>query len=224
MVRTLPLLALALVGCSSAGFDSNDGTVASGDAPSTTGGSPSDSGSPTPTAPSAADADWYGIDAHLDLVGGELVLGRPTWFRVTLLDASLAVVCHHEVEISAATSEAPLAEGPAELGWWALELLDGVPDGEDCPAWAARELRLGVGPYDPRLDPALAAQQTTGQPPYGDDALYGLYVQEFEGGPLYVVGVVTIPGLVEGDLVSAPPLPDGNYEAHSLLLLSFLDG
>jgi hypothetical protein len=226
MSRLFPLSALILVaGCASAGRSGGSDAVGTfTDATSDTDAGPIDSGYGTSTPPPPADADWYAIDAHLSLLAGEIVLGPPTSLQVTLLDAALELVCVHDIEIEAATLATPPPGEPDEVGWWELALLDGVPDRADCPAFGARALRLGVGPYDPRLDPALADQQTPGDPTPYDDALYGLYLQEADGGPLYVVGVVTMPGLLQRDLVSTPPLADGTYEAHSLLLLSFVDG
>lgn len=177
-------------------------------------------GGPT-SPPDEGAADWYALDAQLEVVAGEIVLGGATALRATLHDALLSEVCTHDVPIESVRAVPPLDGEPADLGWWELTLLDGTPDATPCAEFSARELRLGVGPYDPRLDPALAAQQAPGEPdPYGD-ALYGLYVQEYDDGPLWVLGVVTMPGLRPADLVSEPPLPDGTYEAHSLLLLAF---
>lgn len=221
MLRALSLsLSLTLAACGDAmelkadeGGDAEPEDVT--DATDVDSGSPDDTGSVLP------EASWYAIDAHLDLLAGDLRLEQNTWLRITLYDTEIEAVCAHEVAIGSAAAATPLAGEPAGLGWWELQLEDGVSDTELCPEWAARTLRIGVGPYDPLLDAALAARQTASDPTPFDDALYGLYVQEFDGAPLWIVGIVTMPGLEEAELVAEPPLADGTYEAHSLVLLQY---
>lgn len=135
--------------------------------------------------------------------------------QIDLYDPEIERVCSHEIPVQGVTAEAPPTEEPL-LTWWKLELGEGVSEGP-CPGWPARTWWLGFGSYDPQLDPAMAAGEMLGY------EVYGLYLKETTGGPIYVVGVGGPPESLAGEtdlVVEAPPLPDGSYEALSLVALS----
>ncbi|MEZ4241900.1 MAG: hypothetical protein R3F59_38275 [Myxococcota bacterium] len=169
---------------------------------------------------------YYAVAMGFDLVEGEIDPATAT-FAVTLWsdeDAPLPL-CVHDVPLLGAVAEAPPALDSLETGttgagglggWWALDLGDGVPD-EYCDPWPARALHVGLGPYDPRLDAALDAAGLLGL------GLYGLYLQEDGDDTVYVVGVGGTAEMFAGgygpDPEAPPPLPDGAYQARSLVLM-----
>jgi hypothetical protein len=102
------------------------------------------------------------------------------------------------------------------VAWWLVELGDGVSE-EPCSAWPARSWRIGLGAYDVRLDPAMAARDMLGYD------VYGLYLQESPSEPIYVIGIAGTAEMLAGtpDLtVEAPPLADGDYNGYSLIALT----
>lgn len=219
--------ALSFTGCSEyAG--KNGGAPSSPDSQPSDGAS--DSGLDTgaiSTAP-IPEATFYGVRLGFETLAGGIVEGTASVEIDLWSDASPpAVVCRHEAAVlGAAAEDIPVLdtlEVDAEtgagglVGWWRLELDAGVPDAP-CPAWAARTLWVGLGPYDPRLNPALDAVGMLGT------ELFGLYLQEDADGPVYVVGVGGTTEMFVGgygpDPEAPPPLPDGLYTAESLLLMS----
>ena len=108
----------------------------------------------------------------------------------------------------------PQAQDPESnlVAWWQLTL----DQSEDCPDYVSPEtFKLGIGPYDPLLDPAAASAGIDGQ------NVYGLYLQLDEDTPLLVFGVSgtsdNFSGLVAPS--AEAPLPDGLYSLHTLYLL-----
>ena len=97
--------------------------------------------------------------------------------------------------------------------WWDIQRSDAKC--EDAP----QSFRLGIGPYDPQLDPALASRGMT------SEGLDGAYLQVTDDGPVYVFGVVTRTELVSkapidtADTGGAPTDPSAIYNIQGLQLL-----
>jgi len=77
--------------------------------------------------------------------------------------------------------------------WWDIEWPPSVCGG------IPTRFTLGIGPYDPQLDPALAARGLSSK------GLDSAYLQVTDDGPLYVFGVVS-----RTEPVSKPPTDSGD--------------
>lgn len=218
-MRSLPLLAPILLLAACAEFDLAGGTDAAFDsgAPSATT-TDADTGDdsltgPVDTGPGFVDPTWLAWDLRLQVAGGALDPAGSS-VRVELLDAALAPVCVQDLPILGASAPPSPEIGATVLGWWTLALDTGVPSGP-CAPWSPRSPSFGLIPWDPRLDPAMDAQGLLGA------AAYGLVVQDDPAAEVLLVGYASTGDLLAGAEapVAAPPLPDGAYEAHSLLAL-----
>lgn len=194
---------------------SSTSTIEDGAETLTTASPPADTGATFP------DTTYYSVDLRFDVAGsGEGLPG--VWqvdtarLAVELWSAEPAPVCAHTVPITTVTEVTPPEMEPPLIAWWQLDLEAGVPS-DVCPEWPARTWWVGVGPYDTRLDPMLAQR---GMLAFD---VYGLYLQEDPAGPVYVIGFAGTNDMVLGhpDLtVDVGPLPDGGYQAQSLVLMS----
>jgi hypothetical protein len=127
---------------------------------------------------------------------------------------TVARLCTIPVPIEVTVDVAP-AEDLDVWAWWRLNLAPVEAAETGCPAWAGREWLVGAGAYDTRLDPALYAAELA------ETELFGLYIREDHGAPLYVMGVVGTTAMYNGKIgLAVPPLTEGEYNARSLLLLS----
>lgn len=179
-----------------------------------------DSGS-SDTAPEVPDAAYYSLALEFTL-GDGTVDAAGLWqletarLSIGLWSAERALLCTHEVPVLAVTAAPPPEISAPLVGWWRIETDAGVPD-TLCPAWPAQAWQIGIGAYDPRLDPMLAER---GMLAFD---VYGLYLQEAPEGPVYVIGFAATDEMLLGTLdltVDVPPLADDGYQAESLILMS----
>jgi hypothetical protein len=216
-------IALAL-GCSEASINRG-----SGDAGAPVSASEDDGDATTTASPPAADtgesvpdAAYYAIDLDFDIAG--TAEDEPgTWLidtaklSIHLWSGEPALVCTQGVPVVAVTEEPPPDTIDVALfAWWRVGLGEGTTE-ELCPAWPARTWWLGLGPYDTRLDPMLAER---GMLAFD---VYGLYLRDEAEGPVYVVGFAGTNEMVAGEpglTVDAGPLPDGQYQGESLVLMT----
>jgi hypothetical protein len=100
------------------------------------------------------------------------------------------------------------------FGWWTLTL----GAGSDCQTIEAPEtLTLGIGPYDPLLDPAADRQG------YDPATIYGLYMTADEPFPVVVFGGAGTNEQLAGEvpLQETAPLEDNNYLIFGLHYLPY---
>lgn len=159
-----------------------------------------DTASPPDDAPA-----WWALDGVLTLQAQQAVAHDAT-FAVELRKRDLSVLCATERGVAGLAPVDPPLD--ALYGAWQVTLAEG----EGCEIPVPQQFLLALGPYDPQLDPAAAANGLDGA------TLFGLYVQP-EGQPLYVFGVAGTPEQFAGEAMAAPPLPDGTYILDGLHLL-----
>lgn len=223
MRRHFGWIVALLAGCSEASIGNERGDSAPSE-PVTISTAPdldSGLGTATPTDSAPPSAAWYGLDLSFTIAGstpdvpGEWQPDTAT-LAIALRSTAEELVCTHEVPIAVVAEEEYPDTAAALVGWWRIGTEDGVPD-LPCPEWPARAWQLGLGPYDTRLDPMMAARGSLGFD------VYGLYLQEEPDGPVYVVGFAGTNEMLLGEpdlTVEAEPLPDGDYRAESLVLMS----
>ncbi len=209
-MRAIPVLMLLAACGGGSDFAGSHDSVTTVD--STEDGTDTGAGTPTFAEP---EASWWSFDAVITVAAGEPQVDGST-VRVFLWDEALQQMCRHEVPVLGATNETPPETTVAPLAWWHLTLGDGAPSVTGCASWPSRDLWLGLAPYDDRLD-AEAFEEG-----WDDLSVYSLLVQEFSAGDVWLVGVG---GSVEqwdgsAEALPLPPLPDGEYETHSLYLLA----
>ncbi len=197
-------LLVVLAACSGSGADRKDGSNtsdATNTAPTETDAS-LDSGS---SDTRAIEPVWWSLQGALAVEGG-IVDPALSVVEIALLDADESVVC----VLSGAplsVTDAPLPD-PGLLTWWTLA--PPVPY-DACAAF--EPFVIGVGPYDPLLDPGASAAAI--------DAtnLNGLYT--LSGDTLWVFGVAGAPAQFESETPALMelPLPDGELKLASLYLL-----
>jgi hypothetical protein len=196
-----------LAGCAENAFDLRE------NGSSKTSDLETDTSTPTEPPPEERDIELFSVDVSFALQSGAWA-PEPV-LRADLYSPEVELVCSQRLPVLSITPE-PAPDGEPLVAWWVVELGEGVPD-LPCPEWPARSWRLGLGPYDVRLDPAMAARDMLGYD------VYGLYVQEDPLEPVYVVGIAGTPEMLEGkpDLtVESPPLADGAYRGLSLVALT----
>ena len=206
-LRWYLLGSLALVGCSESSFpggarDGLDTAFPTGD---------TETGSLTSTTPPAA---WYVLDAAFTVVSGTLDPASTT-VSAELRDAEGALLCTHLVPVLAAVA-APRPPGERDLlGFWELSLGPGVPD-TACEPFEPGTRWIGVSPYDPALDPAVAAAGLT------EATAYAGVLREGPTDPVWLVGLAGTEDQLAGYAapVTGRPLPDGAYRLLGLILLS----
>lgn len=198
-------------GCASSDPSSASDAASPGGSDSATSPDPEDPSNPPTDSGSWIDAAAYhAIDLDFRISGTTLE-APGTWqtdtsvLEVRLWSRAHTVVCSLQVPVLS-VAPAPLPDlDPAPLAWWQVELDAGVPrSGDGCPGWPARSWSLGVGPYDPQLDPMLAARGMLGFD------VYALYLQEGPEAPIYLVGYAGTLPMVQGELglaVDVPPPP-----------------
>lgn len=168
-----------------------------------------DTGAPpedTDTGPPSSDTPtWWALDGSIALQGQQAAAPEAL-FVVELRGRDLSTLCSTE-RVAAALTPVDPQIGPLYAAWQ-VTLADGV----GCEPPVPQQFLLGVGPYDPQLDPAAAQHDLDGS------TLYGLYVQP-EGRPLYVFGVAGTAEHFAGDALATAPLPDGTYTLDGLHLL-----
>ena len=183
------------------------------------GGSPSSTDSETYPTPA-----WWSVELAFEVLAGEIVGKAGPVVTVDLWTDGEPPepLCRQTAPVVSAEAQLPPALPQFEDGdvglasWWRLDL-DAGPGDVGCPAFEARTVWFGLGPYDARLDPAAAAAGLLGTP------LYGLYLSEAMDGPVYVVGVAGTAEMYAGGYAPDPeatPVPDGLYTAESLILLA----
>lgn len=189
-------------------------------------GPPSDTVGATGSADSGAGyptTAYYALNLGFELVGGTAEANGQIQYPVLSVELysdadEPEVVCRHEVPIVGDVVEQPFPDNTAVplIVWWQLDLDVGVPD-DLCPDWPARTWWIGLGPYDRRLDPMMAERGSLGFD------VYGLYLQESLTEGVYIVGMAGTNEMISGATgltVVDGPLPDGQYQAESLLLMS----
>ncbi len=192
------LATLALAACSG---DINSPSATGADAPSEEATRDS-----TPTDSGAADTEppaWLRVEATLAIAAG----------TPDPLASALALVGLDVEELEVCALNTPLAFAvvdpapPGLLAWWDVSLTNDP----SCPL--PNPVRLGIGSYDPVLDPAAAAAGLGG-------TLYGLYTAS-PAAELWIFGVAGTPENFDGVTapVTVPPLPDGSWRLESLVLL-----
>lgn len=167
--------------------------------------------SPSPTAPVDSDTAsspapvWWVVDGVLAVAAGEVDL-ESTSFTVTLTSRDATPIC----STARSVASAEVLDGALDElhGLWSVVLTEGEGCTEPVPA----VFEVGIGAYDPQLDPALAPSGLDGA------ALFGLYVRT-DGGPLYVFGIAGTADQLAGTVPEAPPLPDGFYTLDGLYVL-----
>jgi hypothetical protein len=181
----------------------------------------SDAGSEDVTsAPEATDTalpitpDYWTLDGSVELVEGmadpiETQLSISLW-----LDAP-EPFCTFDLPAPLLDAE-PDEEAAAFFTWWEVAVLD---ESENCYWPGVDRVSFGIGPMDPLLDPALAAEGLPGE------TLYALYLTPGKDEPVFVYGVAGTPDQYASkddfEVIEAPPLPDGSYTLQALHLLPF---
>lgn len=200
----------------SAGSDAAPSTPAPIDEPD--GDSDTAAGSDSGTLPEAA---YYGIDLRFQISGSnENIAGswqdESTVLSIDQWTAARELLCTQTVPVLAVTEAAYPDIRPDLFGWWRIETAEAVVD-PACPSWTAQDWHLGIGPYDPRLDPMLAQR---GMLAFD---VYALYLQEEPDGLVFVIGYAGTDAMIQGQTgltVDSSPLPDGSYLAESVVLMS----
>ena len=203
----------AIYGCSAeSNLDASFADTARGNSSNDTDSSLTDTSVIT-----TVDASHYAISGVLDVVAGDLVL--PTTllnFAYSNPDLELQAdpLCAADHALDAAAQE--VGDFDVDLfGWWQVT----TPSSIDCAAAqypAPLSFKIGIGPYDPLLDPAAFTAGIDGA------SVYGLYLQLDEPErPLLVFGLAGTPENYAGIEVpvGAAPLPDGVYSLQTLHLL-----
>jgi hypothetical protein len=195
-----------LVACGGGGKGGDSGysyTIADAapdsDADTTASTGPEDSGVEDVVAPV-----WLSIGGFIQITYGEPDLATSA-IELSGLDLDTTLLCTVESPPASFTPASPVP--PGLVTWWDV----GVPVDPGCGLPAV--VRLGLGPYDPLLDPAADAAGVAGTP-------YGLYTLS-DADDLWVFGVAGTSANFDGveAPVAAPPLPDGFYRVQSLVLL-----
>ncbi|HHO53418.1 MAG TPA: hypothetical protein ENK18_21745 [Deltaproteobacteria bacterium] len=212
----LPLsLLLALSACAEADLDAMGGAEPTG-APF----SPLDAGTytNTPSPPATyAPITFWSLHGQATVIG-EALDPAALSLEIRLWTEDLTSPCSLPLPIDTKDliELAPFPETSANLiGWWSIDHGESTSADPGCAGWPAGTLELGVGSYDPRLDPAMEARN------WLDVDVYGLYLRTAPASPVYLVGVVGTLALFEGDepTVSAAPLPDETYDLETLVVL-----
>jgi hypothetical protein len=207
------LFLLLAIACSPGGSKYGDTAVQN----ETDGTGGSGSGTPVDSTGSGgtlAQSAWFALDGSLQLTDGEvdpeLSALSVRFFEDSPPSLDLPLCASALAGLS--TTSAPSPDPDVELAtWWTLQAEGAL----DCPGQAfPSEVAVGIGPYDPLLDPAASrAGLETG-------TLNGLYAQVSPGSPLYIFGVIGTLEQFGGTLdASTAPLPDGSYELLTLHLL-----
>ncbi len=147
---------------------------------------------------------WLDLDGDLVMASG-VPDPLASAFRLTGRDPGLVTVCSAVGPPTAFTPVEPAPDGL--VAWWDV----GMTTEPGCALPAA--FRLGIGPYDLLLDPAVAAAGVSG-------TLYGMYTRAPDDG-LWIFGVAGTAENFAGTAapVTAPPLPDATYRLEGLVLL-----
>jgi hypothetical protein len=222
-MRPALVLAWSLGGCSAYSFEDRSDAAPGLDTPEPPPDTDPDDTDSLDSGLLAEEPTWYAIDLAFAIDSttappGTLVLDTAV-LEVSVRARNETPLCTLQVPVIAADAAPPGELPPNLFGWWTLSLEAGDPEDEatPCPAWPARTWTLGVGAYDPRLDPQVASLGMLGYD------LYGLYLQEAADAPLYVIGIAATPAMSSGEqdlTVDAAPLPDEVYAAQSLVLMS----
>ncbi|MEQ1570195.1 MAG: hypothetical protein ABMA64_31465 [Myxococcota bacterium] len=209
-MRSLLLVAV-VAGCSS-GRSASTG-------PASYPGSDTDTTAPTsdtsdtgvdPTPPAA----YYHFELAFELSNeGEWV--GPAAIEVEILAPDASSTCTFPVDVLSATAVPAPADEPAIFGWWVVDLAP-ADKIDGCPEWDGRRWWVGVGAYDTRLDPALAAAGLAGR------EVYGLYLSEDPSDRVFVLGYAATAEMIAGTdtPVDAPPLPAAEYVSRSLISMT----
>ncbi|MFT4623526.1 MAG: hypothetical protein ACI8PZ_002182, partial [Myxococcota bacterium] len=152
-------------------------------------------------------AAWFAIEGTLELASGELTDDNDATLNVRFFEQDAPSLdlplCEAVYTITGVAAPAPDPDVDM-FGWWNISLADPT----DCTAQPLQTtLALGIGAYDPLLDPAV------GRLGIDPATLNGLYAQLTPGGPLYVFGLAGTTEQYEGstDAVSESPPADGQY-------------
>jgi len=206
-LRGAIIAVIGLAACSGKGGDKGDassGYASGGDAAPPSDETAATSGSADTALTDNTPPTWLLVTGEVTVLDG-VPDPLTSVIRLAGLDADQLVLC--EVEA------APLAFEPVEpppaglLGWWDIA----IPEAKTC--LLSTVVRLGIGPYDALLDPALDAAGISGTP-------YGMYTPSPED-ELWIFGVAGTPANFTGaePPVTEEPLPDGPYRLESLVLL-----
>lgn len=204
---------LVLSGCSEYSAKNSPPSLSGYDSDTT--GTPADTG--TDTSSPLPEVEYYAVDLDFDLAYGAW---ESASLEIGLYTEELTSACVLDVPVLSATPVALPEEEPGIFAWWQVELGEGLASGP-CPAWLPRSWGIGLGLYDSRLDPSMAAKGMLGYD------VYGLYLQEIPtetsgASPIYIIGIGGTEEMLSGNLdltVDLPPLPDARYRASSLLLM-----
>lgn len=214
----VPVLALCACGGSPDAGDTNATTASDAAPPNSTSGMTDSSASPPgDTGAYIPDTPYYSLSVSFAVAAGEWVPASAS-LAAELWSSEIDPVCGLAVPILDAVPEDPPTVGVDEVpldGWWRLTLDAGEPDGP-CADWPARVNWIGVGPYDPRLDPAMNARGMLGYD------VFGLYLRESQSGPVFIVGIAGTEEMLTGSQdLTGYGLIDGDYQAQSLVLMRF---
>jgi len=210
LARTIAAFALLLAaGCASSELATNAATDASPGA--TTSPPIADTGANSATTTDAlVMPQSFAFEGALTVHDTASTLDGAT---LAFFDDADTLACTYSFTADLTREEAP--EDEPVLRWWEVDLTTPTPEGDSCASIPDEGLVLyaGLGPYDVRLDPALAAAGL-------DEAEgYGLYVQ-MDDGPVWIAGLAATKAQLAG---RASPddgsVSEGTYELTTLLLL-----
>jgi len=192
------LLASLAGACSSAGL--GDAASAGSDAATPTA---TDTG--TWVTPPGPEVSGYALSGRLLL---DTAKGDQADLELATYGDDGAELCREPL-----LAELLVAKPPADepiLAWWEVSLDTRT---SLCGVDSDLFLHLGIGAWDERLDAALAQQGLDGA------TAFGVYLQQDDTGPVWVIGVAgTAPQLAGDEVADAlVPLADGTYDLASLV-------
>ena len=156
----------------------------------------------------AIDGTVQTLTNEVDLVGSTLSLAFSNADGPPEIENPLCVAEHAVTD----ALSVPMDPEIDLYGWWQITM----DESADCTEFGGpSSFALGIGAYDPLLDPAAASAGIVG------NSVYGMYVQVHPDSPILVLGVAGTADNLAGQVapITAGPLPDGSYTLQSLYLL-----
>ena len=129
---------------------------------------------------------------------------------LSFVSETQTTLCSETLQVVTGTAEVLNDATVPVYGWWSI-----ITDPSTCGTDLPLGLKIGIGAWDPQLEPAAIAANLYG------GSLYGLYTQADPTDPVFVYGAAGTSAQFSGNEppVSYGPLPDGTYQLRSLYLL-----
>ncbi len=155
--------------------------------------------------PPGPEASGYALSGRLLL---DATKGDRADLELATYGEDGAELCREPLVAELLVAEPPPAE--PVLAWWGVSLDTRT---SQCGVDSDLFLHLGIGAWDDRLDVPLAQQGLDGA------TAFGLYVQQDDPGPVWVLGIAGTAPQIAGDEVADAlvPLADGTYDVTSLV-------